>query len=157
MLDQTPRLLFYFVTQFCVASIRERLLFESGVYFKHSGIGKIFCKCKGFEKSQFYKINKELRYGDLVLKQNFQLLDQLSLSYNAVPTQHLQFVRRARAVDAQQRYSNISRGYIAFESGDYFVQLIRTCGDNSRAATNRERRMIERIRYTNLYIAYIKF
>ena len=31
---------------------------------------KVFCKCKGFEKSQFYKINKELRRGDLVLKQN---------------------------------------------------------------------------------------
>jgi len=53
-----------------------RLLFESGYYsraafIKLSGIGKIFCKCKGFEKSQFYKINKELRCSNLVLKQNF--------------------------------------------------------------------------------------
>ena len=51
------------------------ILCESGyysraAYIKLSGIGKIFCKCKGFEKSQFYKINKELRCGDLVLKQN---------------------------------------------------------------------------------------
>ena len=30
--DQTPWLLFYFITQFYVASIRERLLIESGVY-----------------------------------------------------------------------------------------------------------------------------
>ena len=52
-------------------------------FIKLSGIGKIFCKCKGFEK-RFYKINKELRCGDLVLKQNFQLLDQPSLSYKAV-------------------------------------------------------------------------
>ena len=41
-----------------------RLLFESGYYsraafIKLSGIGKIFCKCKGFEKSQFYKINRK--------------------------------------------------------------------------------------------------
>ena len=41
---------------------------------------------KIFEKSQFYKIDKELRCGDLVLKQNFQLLDQPSRSYKAVPS-----------------------------------------------------------------------
>ena len=32
---------------------------------------KVFRKCKGFEKSQFYKISKELQCGDLVLKQTF--------------------------------------------------------------------------------------
>ena len=37
------------------------------MFIKLSVIGKIFCKCKGFEKSQFYKINKELRCCDLVL------------------------------------------------------------------------------------------
>ena len=45
-------------------------------FIKLSAIGKSFHKCKGFEKRQFYKINKELRCGDLVLKQAFQLLDQ---------------------------------------------------------------------------------
>ena len=44
----------------------------------------VFRKCKGFEKSQFYKISKELRCGDLVLKQTFQLLDQSS-TYTAPP------------------------------------------------------------------------
>ena len=42
-------------------------------FIKLSAIGKIFCNCKGFEKSQFYKINEELRCGDLVFKQTFQL------------------------------------------------------------------------------------
>ena len=106
LLDQMPRLLFISSRNFVW------LLFESGYYsraafIKLSGIGKIFCKCKCFK---FYNINKELRCGDLVLKQNFQLLDQPSLSYKAVPTWHLQFIRRARAVDTQQYYSNISRG-----------------------------------------------
>ena len=72
-LDQTPRLLSISSHNFV------RLLFKSGYYsrvafIKLSGISKIFCKCKGFEKSQFYKINKELRCGDLVLKQNFRIL-----------------------------------------------------------------------------------
>ena len=31
-LDQTPRLLLYFITQFCAASIQARLLIESSVY-----------------------------------------------------------------------------------------------------------------------------
>ena len=58
-----------------VATIRERCLLNSLVWVN------VFCKFKSFEKSQFYKINKELRRGDLVLKQNFQLsLDQLLLS-----------------------------------------------------------------------------
>ena len=34
-----------------------------------------------------------------------------------------------------------------FESGNYFVQHFRRCGDYSRAAINQERRLIERIRY----------
>ena len=38
---------------------------------------------------------------------------------------------------------------LPFESGDYFVQHFRRCGDYSRAATNRERRLIERIRYSD--------
>ena len=53
---------------------------------------KTFCKCKGFEMSQLYKTNKELRCGDFVLKQNFQLLDHPLLSYKVAPTQHLQSV-----------------------------------------------------------------
>ena len=36
---------------------------------------------------------------------------------------------------------------LLFESGDYFVQHFRRYADYSRAATNRERRLIERIRY----------
>ena len=81
----------YFITQFCVASIREQLLIERA-FIKLSVISKIFCKCKGFEKSQFYRFIKELRCGDLVLKQTFQLLDQPPLCYKAVPTRHLQSV-----------------------------------------------------------------
>ena len=37
-------------------------------FIKISVIRKIFRKCKGFEKSHFYKINKELQCSDLVLK-----------------------------------------------------------------------------------------
>ena len=55
-------------------------------------MGKTFCKCKGFEMSQLYKTNKELRCGDFVLKQNLQLLYHSSLSYKVAPTQHLQSV-----------------------------------------------------------------
>ena len=71
------QLLFYFITQFW-----EWLLTESGVLPMLSV--KVFRKCKGFEKSQFYKISKELQCGDLVLKQTFQLLDQ-SGTYTAPP------------------------------------------------------------------------
>ena len=52
---------------------------------KLSVVGKILPKCKGFAKSQFWKINKELWCGDLVLKQTFQLLDQPPLCYKVVP------------------------------------------------------------------------
>ena len=38
---------------------------------KLSVIGKISRNYKGFEKSQFNKINDESRCGDLVLKQTF--------------------------------------------------------------------------------------
>jgi len=63
------------------------------MFIEFSGMGKSLCKFKGFEQSQFYKINEELRRGDLVLKQNFQLsLDQSLLSYKAEPTWHLQSV-----------------------------------------------------------------
>ena len=61
-------------------------------FIKLGGIGKTFCKCKGFEMRQLYKTNKELRCGDFVLKQNVQLLDHPSLSYKVAPTQHLQSV-----------------------------------------------------------------
>ena len=33
--------------------------YSRAAFIKLSGIGKIFCKCKGFEKSQFYKINRK--------------------------------------------------------------------------------------------------
>ena len=41
---------------------------------------------------------------------------------------------------------------LLFKRGVYFVQLAWRCGYSSRAATNRERRLIERIRYT--YMLY---
>ena len=67
-----------------VAANREWRLLNSVVWIK------VFCKYKGFEKSQFYKINEEFRRGDTVLKQNFQIsLDQSFLSYKVVPTWHL--------------------------------------------------------------------
>ena len=53
--------------------------------------GEIFRNCKGFEESQFYKINEELWCGALVLKQTFQL-DQPLLCYKVVPTWHLQSI-----------------------------------------------------------------
>ena len=73
------QLLFYFITQFW-----EWLLTESRVLPVLSV--KVFRKCKGFKKSQFYiyKISNELWCGDLVLKQTFQLLDQ-SGTYTAPP------------------------------------------------------------------------
>ena len=37
----------HFIVQFCVASIREQLLIESGVF----KLSNIFPNCKGFEKS----------------------------------------------------------------------------------------------------------
>ena len=62
------------------------------VFIELSGMGKTFCKCKGFEMSQLYKTNKEFRCDDFVSKQNFQLLDRPSLSYKVAPTRHLQSV-----------------------------------------------------------------
>jgi len=62
------------------------------VFIKLSVIGKIFCNCKDFEQSHFYKINKELRCSDLVLEQIIHLLDEPPLCYKALPTQHLQSV-----------------------------------------------------------------
>ena len=61
-------------------------------FIELGGIGKTFCKCKGFEMSQLYKTYKELRCGDFVLKQNFQLFDHPSLSYKVTPTLHHQSV-----------------------------------------------------------------
>ena len=54
------------------------------MFIELSVIGKIFHKCKGLEKSQFYKLYKELQCADLVFKQTFQLLDQPPVCYNAV-------------------------------------------------------------------------
>ena len=100
---------------------------------------KVFCKCKGFEKSQFYKINKELNFrcGDLVLKQNFQLsLDQSSLSYKAVPM-HLQLVywRRWRwVVFLNCNYGMLFACFdIAIESWGLF-----TCARATRILTARD-------------------
>ena len=62
MLVQTPWLLFISSCNFVWLA-----------FIKLSVIGKIFHKCKGFEKRQFYKINQELRCGYLVLKQTFQV------------------------------------------------------------------------------------
>ena len=42
----------YFITQFCAASNREQRLLNLVL------LAKTFCNCKGFEKSQFYKINE---------------------------------------------------------------------------------------------------
>ena len=57
--------------------------YSRAAFIKLSVIGRIFHNCKGFEKSQF---NEELRCGDLVLKQTFQLLDQPPLCYKMVST-----------------------------------------------------------------------
>ena len=43
---------------------------------------------KGFEKTQFYTTKKKLRYGDLVLKQTFQL-DQPQLCHKAATKRYL--------------------------------------------------------------------
>ena len=58
-----------------VTTNRERHLLNSVLSVK------IFRECKGFEKSQFYMINKELQCGDLDLKQTFQFHDQLPLCH----------------------------------------------------------------------------
>ena len=39
-----------------------------------------------------------------------------------------------------------ARACFSVFSGIHFVQHVQRCGDNSRAATNRERRLIEQIR-----------
>ena len=135
------------------------------VFIKLSFISKIVRKCKGFEKS--HKIKKEIRCGALVLKQTFQLLDQLPLWYKAVPTQHLQSVSSfllpmtshidcSSCLKKWQTTVPIfilpfeSQGcscvhMLVFKSGDYFVQYVQRCGDNSRGVTNREWRLIEQI------------
>ena len=41
---------------------------------------------------------------------------------------------------------------LLFESSDYFVQHFWRCGHYSRAATNREQCLIERIRYMYMYM-----
>ena len=155
--------------QFCTASIWERHLLNSVLSVE----------------SQFYK---NMRCGDLVLKQTFQLLDQLLLCYKAVPTRNLQSVSSFSSNDftcwspsgpqkmpnfsgqlsttvpimyTLCRYCHLIESWGLFTSAratrilpaasirehDYFVQHIWRCGDNSRAATNRERRLIEQIQY----------
>jgi len=51
---------------------------------------KSFVNVRALRTASFIRSTKN--YGDLILKQNFQLLDQSSLSYKAVPTWHLQSV-----------------------------------------------------------------
>ena len=48
-------------------------------FIKLRVISKIFCKFKGFEKSQFYRINKELRCGDLLDQPTQETLSRLPL------------------------------------------------------------------------------
>ena len=144
--------------------------YSRAAFIKLSVVGKIFRNCKGFEKS---KINEELRCGGLVLKHTFQL-DQPPLCYKAVLTRHLQSVSSFSSNDftwwspsvppkcktsLDSLRSCTCRVYphahvlleyyprLVFESGDYFVQHVRRCDNNSRAATNRERRLIEQIQY----------
>ena len=62
------------------ATNRERRLLNSV-----SSVKVFRTECKCFEKSQFYKLNKKYRCGDLVLKQTFQLLDQPPLCCTAPP------------------------------------------------------------------------
>jgi len=47
----------------------------------------------------------------------------------------------------RMRYLNISHVPLVIESGDYFVQHVQKCGNNSRAATNRAWHLIEWIQY----------
>ena len=54
---------YFFITQFCRASIREWLLIKNGyqsrvAFIKLSVIGKIFCKYEGFEKASFIQRTK---------------------------------------------------------------------------------------------------
>ena len=81
-----------FITQFCAASIREWLHREWCLLNSLLSEKSFINVAKGLEKSQFYKLNKELQCADLVFKQTFQLLDQPPLCYKTASTQHLQSV-----------------------------------------------------------------
>ena len=70
-------------------------------------------------------------------------------------TCHRERVARHVHVLRASRIVGVAR--LLFESGDYFVHHFRRCGDYSRAATNRERRLIERIRYVCMRICWYLF
>ena len=81
----------YFIIVLCgfysrEATNREQRLLNSVLSVKSC------VNLRALRKSQFYKFNKELWSGDLVLKQTFQLLDQPPLCYKVVPTQLLQSI-----------------------------------------------------------------
>ena len=84
----------YFITQFCAASIREWRLLNSVVSVKS------FVYVRTLRIAS-YKINKELR-SDLLLKQNFKLVDQPSLSYKAVRS-YLHGMRHCHACHCSAR------------------------------------------------------
>ena len=48
-------------------------------------------------------------------------------------------------VHVHMYYSNISRMWLVFKSGNYFVPHILRCSNNSRAVTNQEQHLIERV------------
>ena len=83
----------YFIKQFCAAFIWEWLLIELEQHLLNSvsSVQVFRTECKCFEKSQFYKLNKKYRCGDLVLKQTFQLLDQPPLCCTAPPIRFFVF------------------------------------------------------------------
>ena len=85
--------------------------------------GKIFRNFKSIEKCQFYNINKELRCGDLVLKQTFQLLDQPPLCYKAVPTQHLQCVSSFSSNDFTRWSPSVPHKMTNFSGQPAFLYL----------------------------------
>ena len=64
---------------------------SKAAFIKLSVISKIFPKRMGSEKSQFYKINKELRCGDLVLKQTFRHLQSVPCFLLSIVSFYKQF------------------------------------------------------------------
>ena len=113
--------------------------YSRAAFIKLSVLGKIFRNCKGIEKSQFYKINEELRCGDLVLKQTFQL-DQPPLCYKAVPTRHLQSVSSFSSNDFTRWSPSVPQKMTKFSGQPAFLYL--STGYRVLAAASiRERRL----------------
>ncbi len=63
------------------------------------------------------------------------------------PSADVEAERVVRHVHVLRASPILGVAWLLFESGDYFVQHSWRCGDFSRAATNRERRLIEWIQY----------